>query len=237
MISEVPVTTLIALPTEVLLAKFGAGGHKPGSGSAAALVGMLAGKLVLTVSSLTKQRAGYAFVRQRVEYIERQVIEKLEPSLTDAFQRDAETFDRVIRARRERDSTMDRLMRRHLDAEARELLKPATETPIGICKDCLKVAELGLNLFDIGFKSARGDSGTAISIALAGAVSSLCIAYLNLASLRSEWAKEKRIECNQLLLEYQRIQVDLFSRVALLQRVADDNSQMQLPLHSERMAS
>ena len=44
---------LVELDVKTLLEKFGRGSHKPGSGSAAALQGMLAAQLILTVTSLT----------------------------------------------------------------------------------------------------------------------------------------------------------------------------------------
>ncbi|MBU2269497.1 MAG: cyclodeaminase/cyclohydrolase family protein, partial [Bacteroidetes bacterium] len=46
---------LLAITAEELLEKFGSGGHKPGSGSAAALQGMLSAKLLITVISLTNE--------------------------------------------------------------------------------------------------------------------------------------------------------------------------------------
>jgi len=48
--------TLLARPTTELLDEFGAGNASPGSGSAAALMGLLAAKLLITVcdKSLTK---------------------------------------------------------------------------------------------------------------------------------------------------------------------------------------
>jgi formiminotetrahydrofolate cyclodeaminase len=235
MISEASTTALIELPTKVLLDKFGAGEHVPGSGSAAALVGILAGKLVLTVSSLTKQRDEYASVWQQIEYVEQQVLGRLEPSLTDEFQRDAEIFDRVILARRGRQAAQDPLERKRLNNEARELLKPATEMPISICRECLKVAELGLVMFDVGFQPARGDSGTAVSVALGGALSALCIAYLNLTAFRAgEWARGARTECNELLAEFRKILLELLSRVSSLQSEGSEEMQdlqLQLPLN------
>lgn len=46
---------LLNVTTEKLLEKFGAGNHKPGSGSAAAFQGMLSAKLLVTVISLTNE--------------------------------------------------------------------------------------------------------------------------------------------------------------------------------------
>ena len=50
-------SNLLDLKANILLDKFGKGGHVPGSGSAAALMGLLAAKLLATVSTLTLSRA------------------------------------------------------------------------------------------------------------------------------------------------------------------------------------
>jgi tetratricopeptide (TPR) repeat protein len=50
-----------------------------------------------------------------------------------------------------------------------------------------------IDIFDLGFQSARGDSGVAISSAIAGSNGALSIVYLNLTSFkRSEWAVDAR---------------------------------------------
>lgn len=48
----------IRLPADELLKQFAAGGHKPGSGSAAAFQGMLAASLTQTVIKLTADHYG-----------------------------------------------------------------------------------------------------------------------------------------------------------------------------------
>ncbi len=86
---------LIELPANRLLDKFGSGQHAPGSGSAAALMGLLAAKLVLTVGSLTLQKKEYVKVHGSITAI-REIIESdLVPLLLQLFQRDAEVFDEV----------------------------------------------------------------------------------------------------------------------------------------------
>jgi hypothetical protein len=55
---------LITLPTDELLTKFGAGMHNPGSGSAAALLGLVSCKLVQTVISLSHGRDKYQGVER-----------------------------------------------------------------------------------------------------------------------------------------------------------------------------
>lgn len=47
--------SLLEETTEELLKKFGAGNHKPGSGSAAAFQGMISAQLLITVINLTNE--------------------------------------------------------------------------------------------------------------------------------------------------------------------------------------
>ena len=224
-------TNLIDLPTQQLLERFGAGGHKPGSGSAAALAGILAGKLIATVAALTRQKDSYVTAHRDAEFITEQIKIRFDPALSIAFQRDAEIFDKVIIARRRRDEERDPVRKRDLADAARELLEQATEIPLGVCRDCLRLAEFGLSLFDIGFKSARGDSGAAVSMALAGAFSALFIVNLNLRSFRSgEWARRTSQEANDLMRSALQLQDALFSRgTQLLGSDEEEEPQLQLP--------
>jgi formiminotetrahydrofolate cyclodeaminase len=221
---------LIDLPTQQLLEKFGAGGHKPGSGSAAALSGILAAKLIVTVATLTRQRDSYVAAHRDAEFITEQIKGRLDPALSFAFQRDAEIFDQVIIARRRRDEERDPVRKRELADAARDLLQQATEIPLGVCRDCLRLVEFGLSMFDIGFKSARGDSGTAVSATLAGAFSALFIVYLNLRSFRSrEWTRRARQEADDLMRLALQLQDTLFSRVTELRGYDEEEPQLQLP--------
>jgi len=70
--------SLMELRTHQLLDKFGAGGHKPGSGSAAALMGLLSGKLTVTVGRLTLSRPEYQSAHSQVKHLNSQIAEKLE---------------------------------------------------------------------------------------------------------------------------------------------------------------
>ena len=94
---------LLELPAKELLARFGSGGHKPGSGSAAALVGVLSCKLILTVISLTKDKEKYQQSVPELRKIENTIKNKTEVKLIKLFEEDSKVFDLVISARRERD--------------------------------------------------------------------------------------------------------------------------------------
>ena len=114
------------------------------------------------------------------------ILQGLEPVLVKAIQDDADQFDRVIKARRLRDKTTDKAERKQLAERALEQLRLATDIPIEIARVCLQAAEKGFIMFDLGFRSARGDSGVAVSSALAGASGALSVVYLNLTSFKGK---------------------------------------------------
>lgn len=225
---------LILLPAKQLLEKFGAGSHVPGSGSAAAFSGILACKLSVAVIKLTKQKEDYADTLPQMNFIEEQITELLEPSLFRAFQKDSDEFDRVITARLERNRAKNPKKRKQLSEQARALLKSATEIPIEICGTCHLVCQHALSLFDLGFKSARGDSGAAASLALSGAHAALFVCYLNLKEFRDgEWAIRTRKNCDELLQQSRIMQINLFSRVTRLQEEGIKPSAIQLEFKLE----
>lgn len=191
--------TLLALPARALLDKFGSGGHAPGSGSAAALLGLLSANLVVTVGQLTLDRDEYLEHHSDVKEICTRIGTMLEPSLSKLFQEDAEAFDLVISARRARDGALDDRARKALALAALDQLKLATEIPFKIAEACLELIELSAKVFDVGFKGARGDTGVALSAALAGVISSAFVISLNLKSFKgSYWARQRRMECDHL---------------------------------------
>lgn len=212
---------LIKLPTDQLLTKFGSGGHKPGSGSAAALLGLVACKLVQTVVTLSAGRDQYQGVEAQLTLANQDITTGIEPILLTAIQEDSDCFDRVIKTRRLRDEETDRNKKKALSEKALAELRTATEIPIRITETCLQLADRATVVFDLGFKAARGDSGVAISSALAGASGGLAIVYLNLTSFKgSEWAVQTRTKADELSLRVQNHHVQLLERIARLQTEA-----------------
>jgi formiminotetrahydrofolate cyclodeaminase len=136
-----------------------------------------------------------------------------------AVQEDSEQFDRVIKARRLRDEETDKVKKRQLSEKALGELRDATEIPIRIAETCLHLAEKAIVVFDLGFKAARGDSGVAISSALAGASGAISIIYLNLTSFKGgEWAIQTRIKADDLSQRTQALQLQLLERITRLQQ-------------------
>lgn len=222
---------LLELPTSQLLDKFGSGGHKPGSGSAAALMGIVACKLLRTVITLTQGRKGYEDSVLQLNLVGTNVAENVEPYLVQAVQLDAKHFDLVIKARRARDKATDPLEKRRLDRKALQELQTATDIPLNIARRCISLADWGLSVFDLGFKSARGDSGVAISAAVSAASGALSIVYLNLTKFRTgKWSEEVRSEANELLRRSQDIHQGLFRKITSLQEERRDDPQLKMKI-------
>lgn len=210
---------LIELPTSQLLTKFGSGGHKPGSGSAAALLGVISCKLVQTVVTLSAGRDQYQGVQAQLTLANQDITGDIEPILLAAVQDDADAFDKVIGARRARDREEDKNKKRQLTEKALSELRSATDIPLKIAETCLLLAEKATVVFDLGFKAARGDAGVAISSALAGASGAIAIVYLNLTSFRGgEWAVQTRSRADRLAERVQAAQAELLQRIARLQK-------------------
>lgn len=190
---------LLGLPAETLLNKFGSGKHAPGSGSAAALMGLLSAKLVLTVGQLTLIRKEYERHHPEIKAACHRIQTFVVPRLERLFQEDAEVFDNVIAARRARDGASEPREKRRLGEAALEHLKIATAIPFNIAESCLELIDLAARVFDGGFKGARGDTGAALSSAVAGVLASVFVINLNLKSFRgSYWAREQRRQCDEL---------------------------------------
>jgi formiminotetrahydrofolate cyclodeaminase len=174
---------LIDMPAGELLRKFGAGSHKPGSGSASAHLGMMAAQLLLTVVDLTgdaKRKGKYSQHLTRLLSIKEDIELRIYPELENLFQDDSEQFDKVIQLRRQRDQEQDYLKKRELSHQGYFALKIATEVPLKIAELSLQICEHAIYVFDNGFKSARGDSNVALNSAISAVGSSLSIVELNL---------------------------------------------------------
>jgi len=90
---------LLNVTTEELLEKFGAGNHKPGSGSAAAFQGMLSAKLLVTVISLInepKRRDNHQMVLPTLLKMDKEIHNGIFPKLKE-FQEDAVHFGNISR--------------------------------------------------------------------------------------------------------------------------------------------
>ena len=196
-------TNLIELKSNELLEKFGAGNHKPGSGSAAAFQGMLSAQMIRTVSTLTCERPNYKGLHESFTGYLAEVDENIYPRLERLFQEDSVQFGKVFDARVSRDKAKGSKVYAKLVEQARNELIPATEIPLEIGKHCSRLAEIAIVAFESGFQAARGDTAVALNGALSAVAGCLSIVDLNLLSFGSNnWTAKIRAEATQLKNKY-----------------------------------
>lgn len=197
---------IIELPANVLLDKFGAGSHKPGSGSAVAFQGMLSAQLIKTVIDLSIMRNKYSCKKEDLEFLSNEIDTIIYPTLEKLIQEDAIQFDKVIVARQKRDVEKNIELKCKYAAEAVAELKIATEIPITIAKHCVRLAEFAFFIFENAMQAVRGDSSVAINGAISAVAGSLSIINLNLHYIPSDdWTEKIRDEAELLRKERDRL--------------------------------
>lgn len=168
--------------------------------------------------TLTGGREAYADVQDQLSLVNQKTTAEVEPFLLRAIEDDSIQFARVVEARRRRDAAKTGSKQRKVLAErALDELRVATDLPLEIASHCLDLADRALVVFDLGFQSARGDSGVAVSAALSGAFGSLFIVFLNLTSFKgSEWAVRTRKRAEEQQVRANQIQLRLFQAMSRL---------------------
>lgn len=220
--------SLLERPTGQLLDDFGAGKASPGSGSAAALMGLLASKLLITVCEKSASKPECKKSENVLAYIKEQ-IEAIEPRLIDLFEKDAREFDQVVSLRIARDKTELASEKAKLSRQAQELLETATDNAFHIIELCMKLVDHGVVVFESGWHAVRGDSGAALSAAIAGVMSGIFIANLNIKTLKGrKYANENVGRCDDLYKELAAKQSKAFSCVTSLNAEAIASIQLEL---------
>jgi formiminotetrahydrofolate cyclodeaminase len=216
---------------EELLRKFGAGNHKPGSGSASAFEGMLSAQLLITVIDLSnepKRRARYAEHRGRLSDIRLVIEERIFPRLDELFQQDSEQFDRVIQLRDQRDAERDPAKKSALVEEVQKTLKKATNIPLEIAELCLELVGFAEEVFDHGFRSARGDAGVTLNGALSAVISCLSIIELNILSLPVDAWMDRMVEKKKhVRAQYNNVSLKGEEKLKVLESEAQEHLQAQ----------
>jgi Zn-dependent peptidase ImmA (M78 family)/formiminotetrahydrofolate cyclodeaminase len=227
-------TELMELKTRDLLVKYGKGNHIPGSGSAAAELGLVSAQLLRTVIRLTdnpehpKRQEKYSQWLPELRRIASEIDNRILPKLEELFQTDSNQFNKAIDLRKKRDSEKDIAQKSYLATQAVEELKPSTIIPVEIAKLCIELADFAKYVFTHGFKSARGDAGVAQSGAIASVGGCISIVYLNLLSFASNaWVDLVREEISLLRDKYQQLTLDAIICVDVLKEEADMHNQCQ----------
>lgn len=191
-------------------------------------MGLLAVKLLITVcdKSLTKPECQKN--ANVLSYIRGQVA-SIEPHLIDLFETDAREFDQVVALRVARDRAKTTQERASLSRESNELLEKATNNAFAITELCLKLLDHGVVVFESGWHAVRGDSGAAISAAIAGVLSGVFIANLNIKTLKGrKYAADHIVRCSAIYQELKEKQSKAFACVTSLNSEA--LASIQLPL-------
>lgn len=210
-----------------LMDKFGAGNHKPGSGSAAAFQGMVSAKLISTVISLTteeKRRKQYGSIFTELLDFHDQIENSIYPNLSRLFQLDSEQFDKAIVLRIARDSEIDEIKKNQLRREALEQLKISIDIPLEIAIICKELADIAAYIFDYGFKAARGDSQVGLSgavSAIGGCISIIRLNVLSFSADEYEYAKSVVQNVNSLNSVYEKLNNIANERIKVLQSEFD----------------
>jgi len=220
--------SLLDRSTGQLLKDFGAGKASPGSGSAAALMGLLSAKLLVTVCDKSASKPECKSNEKVLSYIKEQV-QAIEPRLVELFEKDAREFDEVVTLRIARDKADSAQEKSKLSRQSQELLETATDNAFHIIEQCMKLIDHGVVVFESGWHAVRGDSGAALSAAIAGVMSGIFIANLNIKTLKGrKYAVDNLHRCDDLYQELSAKQAKAFSCVTSLNAEAIASIQLEL---------
>jgi formiminotetrahydrofolate cyclodeaminase/Zn-dependent peptidase ImmA (M78 family) len=187
--------SLLEIETKALLEQFGAGKPTPGAGSAAALVGMLAGNLVGTVSKITGNNIMYAAKHPEFHRIQQDIKLRVLPRLASLLDMDSEEFDKYIKANKLLRVESDWTLTKHHILVVEQQLRVASKLPLEIGGLCYELGNYAVKAFMEGFQEARGDSVLAIRTSLGVLQGCIAIANLNLKDLPGdEWRQSIRTE-------------------------------------------
>jgi len=228
---------LLELSTEKLLNKFGAGNHKPGSGSAAAFQGMLSAKLLVTVISLTneeKRQKRYADYLPRLLQMNNDIQDRIFPELCRLFQEDSIQFGKTITSRKARDYETDPVKKNILARQALDDLKIAIDLPLQIAGLSIELAEMAAFVFDNAFRGARGDSQVALSGVVAAIGGCLSIVQLNLLQYESDeyiWTDNIRTKVSQLKAILEKLNSTTTSKIKILESEVKEKAILHQEVH------
>ncbi len=200
--TEISNPPLLDLPAAELLERFAAGKLTPGAGSAAALMGAVAGSLIQAAAQYAikaRKREAEAPFRERAGVLLAAARER-SGRLGKAVEEDAAAFDRYWQLLTElRAAPLSDVERADLQARASEALRQATDIPIEIGRQCVGLAEIGLELYERGHRNARGEAATAVLSAIANGEAAAHTARLNLEFAgTTPWSDSRTAEIRDL---------------------------------------
>ena len=200
---------MLDLPARQMLNEFGKGIGMPGSGSVAVISAMSGVQMLISVCKLTIGKERYAAVHSEMAEIQKELERVYLPRLEKILYADAATVKEMLRYRILRDKETEPAKKQEYKQLAYAQLEKATDTMIDLCSVCLEIIPMALHAYEIGLKSARGDSGVVLSNLLSGASSGLYMTLINIKDAKNgSWTIAKRAEVETFfgrLHEYQYI--------------------------------
>lgn len=184
---------LLDMPARHMLDEFGKGIGMPGSGPVAIVSTMSGLHLLVSICKLTLNKEKYHWVHQEMRDIEKSILEEYLPRLDKIMHEDADTVKNMVRMRILRDKETDPQKKQEYRTQALQHLEKATDTMIELCSICLDIIPMALHTYQVGLKSAQGDSVVALSNLLSGASSGLYMVLCNMQTGKNcQWANSKR---------------------------------------------
>jgi glutamate formiminotransferase/formiminotetrahydrofolate cyclodeaminase len=157
-----------------------AGTPTPGGGSVAALGAVLAAALGQMVCHLTRGKKKFADRHARVSELHDRLA-RLRQSLTEAIQKDAESFDQVLAAYRLPSQTEGEQAARAKAIE--QALRAAATIPLQTATDACTVLDLLAELAELGNPNALADLATGAQMALAAVTGAAYNVLVNLNAI------------------------------------------------------
>ncbi|WP_211442733.1 cyclodeaminase/cyclohydrolase family protein [Collimonas humicola] len=220
---------LLARPAGQLLNDFGAGHASPGSGSAAALLALLAAKMITTVCEISARKPECQKYLRDFGQIVAIIKDEIEPKLRHLFEQDAKDFDKVVGLRIARDEATDQAQKTKLAKESLDLLEVATNYTFEVGDLSVRLMTQGIAMFENGWHAVRGDSGVAISAAMSAVMSSIFIIKLNLKTLkRRNYARSSLERSEELRMRLAELQTQAFKCVAAISTESIESIQLEL---------
>ena len=155
----------------------------PGGGSVSALVGSLGIALAEMVANLTIGKEKYADVEDEMRGIVEEA-SRIRKELTDAIQKDTESFTQYMNALKMPKNTEDeKAVRREAMQNG---LKEATNVPLAIAKSALEIFPIAAAVIEKGNKNAETDGLVAAMLARTAIFGALLNVKINLNSIKDE---------------------------------------------------
>jgi formiminotetrahydrofolate cyclodeaminase len=155
----------------------------PGGGSVAALSGALGAALVSMVCNLTLGKKKYAAVQDDISALVEQS-ESLRQRLTDLLEADVEAYTGVSSAYKMPRKTPEQKAVR--SAAIQEALKEATQVPMQVAEECVRVLDLCTPAANKGNVNAVSDAGVAALMAEAGLRSAALNVIININAIKDK---------------------------------------------------